>query len=149
MRTRKQMFFQYLKELYSISGSPLLTREQQEQLYRQCFMDGAQWIDITNGKGQVIGFIIIATHPNCHPDADWYIQETYIVPEYRNQGYMSRWVSKWLSEVQATICLFILNKNTCALRFWQHIFHKNNYVPVHLADVIYIKDCTQYGFKPK
>ena len=87
--------------------------------------------------------------PNCHPDADFFIQESYIKPKFRKQGLMTATVSKFIKEHEGVYCLFILNNNVNAYQFWHNIFPKLNYHPYELYVCTGIDICTQYGFAPK
>lgn len=145
---RRQMYINYMRHIKS-----LLEESFDEDYYIQQFKDidkniyNAQWIPIVH-ETQEIGFLIICTHPNCHPDADWYIENAYIIPEYQNQGHMQRAVQNWLKEHPGRYCLFIIDKNYPARHMWETVFKKAGYIPFKLKHVIpQKKGVTQYGWQ--
>lgn len=109
------------------------------------------WLDIypTENEPQVpIGFLVIGFPPNCHPNANYYIQEAYIRPEYRQRGYMRATVTSFLVSHPGTYCLFVIRGNEKAYLFWKHIFQENQYITCYLPDVGAADECcTQYGFR--
>ena len=147
---RYQMFSDYLAELQKMLGWKDVDDEKTRILFSRCTeYEHAKWVDI-RVDGDVIGFFIIGTHENCHPSADYYIQEAYIKPEYRRRGYMSRSLGIYISHYPGVYCLLILNKNEVAHKFWPAMFEKIGYVPYELEDVDATDEhCEQYGFAPK
>lgn len=149
-RVRFAMFCDYLNELQCMKGLQPLGALKLGELYTSYARSkNSVWGDIyAEGGETVVGFLIIGHSPNCHPDADFYIEEAYIKPEYRRQGYMSAAVSRFISEHQGTYCLFILNNNTAAQHFWPKLFAELGYLPCDLADVgAGDQYCTQYGYR--
>ena len=145
---RNELLQNYLQEMQSIKELPPYSKEELDQSCLVYFEDtNSEWVDVFSEDGKIIGFIIIGYTPNCHPDADFYIEEAYIQPEYRRKKYMFRAVTKFLKYNGGTYCLFIVNRNTPALNFWHYVFKENGYLPVELTNIVplepYLK---QYGF---
>lgn len=147
---RYRLLSDYLDELWSIKGLPPMPEAEKLKLYTELTGTAyTHWIDIRKEK-EIIGFLIIGTAPNCHPDADFYIEEAYIIPDFRRKGYMSAAVSEFEKAHKGTYCLFVLNENTPAKLFWEKFFQKLGYQPCFLRDVGAGDEyCTQYGFEPK
>lgn len=145
---RNELIQNYLIEMQNIKGLPPYSKEELDQACQEYFEDSnVEWVDVFSDEGDIIGFIIIGYTPNCHPDADFYIEEAYIQPEYRRKRYMFRAVSKFLKYNGGTYCLFIVNTNTPALNFWHKVFRENEYAPVELTDVVPVEPyLKQYGF---
>lgn len=148
--TGYKMFSSYLDELQSMCNLPLIDDKRKEFLFSeiQCY-EFSKWVNVI-ANGNIVGFFIIGTGENCHPDADYYIQEAYIQPEYRRKGYMSYAISEYVKRHRGIYCLLILNKNYIAKTFWPEVFRKLGYMPRPLSDVgATDEDCQQYGFEPK
>ena len=146
--TKFKMFCDYIDELQDIKKVPRLNRWQLEKLYLEYInTECSDWIDIFSDNGKLIGFAIIGYYPNCHPDAEVYITEAYIIPEYRRQGYMHKTITQYIKNNHGTYCLFIVKNNDIALQFWQKVFADNGYKQIELADIGAADDyCIQYGF---
>lgn len=149
MNPKYEMISRYLDELTDIGGLPRKTEEEKQEYFSVMMREpNMDWKDI-RVDGKIIGFLVTGTPPNCHPDADYYLEETYIIPEYRKQGYMSSAASEFLETHPGTYCLLIMDRNGYAIRFWQHRFTEAGYVPCPLSDVGAADGtCTQYGFRP-
>lgn len=145
---RSQRLRDYLIELRLIAGLPPLSEEQLSKKCRDYLFDPhGEWVDVFSEEHKVIGFIIIGHAPNCHPDADYYIEEAYIMPEYRRKKYMSNAVSEYLKSHKGTYCLFIISSNKPALSFWSKAFRENGYFPLELKEVLVVEPhIKQYGF---
>lgn len=145
------MFCDYINELQAIKGLPGLGRAELQESYRSYVEEpSTEWIDIFTDETTTVlaGFLIVGYPPNCHPHADFYIEESYIEPEYRRQGRMTLAVSQFIEAHEGVYCLFIIHKNEPALRFWPKIFQEHGYVPIELSDVgAGDQYCKQYGFR--
>ena len=149
MDLRYQMLCNYLDELWEIKGLPPQSQLEKKSFFAEVTSnDYTQWIDVWE-RDELIGFLIMGAAPNCHPDADYYVEEAYIKPAFRRKGYMSSAVSEFIQTHKGVYCFFVLNKNNGAKTFWSKLFVKLGYGPCHLRDVGAGDEyCTQYGFKP-
>lgn len=149
---RFQLISDYLDELQTIEGLPEITYIKKQEFYQEVLNSKTtNWIDIypQNEGTNPIGFLIIGYPPNCHPNANYYIEEAYIQPKYRCQHYMTSTATRFIKAHPGIYCLFILNNNQIAKHFWFSIFTKLGYVPCPLSDVgAGDEHCTQYGFQP-
>lgn len=150
MDIRYKLLSDYLDELQSIKGLPPLTPAEKLRFYTEATTNPCtQWLDIREGN-TLIGFLLIGTPPNCHPNANIYIEEAYIAPSHRNRGHMTTFATAFIAAHPGTYCLFILKNNHAAKRFWQRVFESLDYAPCFLADVDAADEhCTQYGYKPQ
>lgn len=150
-KVRFKMFCDYLNELQTIKGLSPLKNKQLKKMYKNYISEtNTKWIDIFADelKKDIIGFLIIGYPPNCHPDADFYIEEAYVIPEFRRQKHMSLTVSRFIEANEGIYCLFILNNNIPARHFWPEVFAKHGYSQFELIDVgAGDEHCRQYGFK--
>lgn len=137
----------YMDEFHLISGDPIC-EEAKKDIYRKTILrNDTEWIDIFDNNN-LIGFLIIGRGLNCHPDADFFIQEAYIVPAYRNQGHMTSAITRYIQNHGGKICLLILNENHIAKIFWKNTFDKLGYKQIELRDVGATDEfCSQYGFE--
>lgn len=147
---RRKLMRDYFDELQMIEGKPLLSDRQQDTLFARHVkevQDGyGMWIDINCGD-ELVGFLIVVQAPNCHPDADYFVEQAYIIPSHRNHGVMSSVVDSFVQEQPGKYCLFILNRNEKAKKFWNDAFAGAGYVPCYLRDVGATHDgIEQYGY---
>lgn len=126
--SRAKLYFDYKKELNDIIGadSGRATKDgcENDVKYAHKAFD-VKWIAIKDGKEE-IGFIILAFGRNLErgvnePNVDYFIQDTYIRPEYRRKGIMSKEVNKLLDEYKGIYGLYILYENKPAQAFWHKI----------------------------
>lgn len=145
------MIRDYLWELDTISQRPRRSEEDIRKFYDEIVSSSCTELRkiYCNDSNKTIGFLIIGFHPNCHPHANYYIEEAYIKPQYRCMGYMTRAISDFIHRHTGIYCLFILNENIAAYRFWMNLFAKLGYCECFLIDVGAGDEyCTQYGFAP-
>ncbi len=145
----------YLRELEEIKGCPPVTREQ---LYKEAHElvrhPQTRWNWIYEGAESARnfrGFLAIGIRDNCHPDCDFYIAQTYTVPEYRRQGVMRRYFTQWAKDhAGAKLCMFIIDRNEIAKNFWFSLMPSLGYEPMYLTEVLPPDGyTTQYGWRPK
>lgn len=147
---RIKMFSDYLDGLQKLMGLPQYSYAKKVELFQNYYASAdSRWIDIYSDqpKKDPVGFLVVGFPPNCHPNANFYIEEAYIRPEYRRRGFMSAAVSDFVQGNPGVYCLFVVRGNEGAYGFWKGIFGKNGYTPCYLADVGAADAyCTQYGF---
>lgn len=139
------MLWQYIQELHTMDQVHVTLRTQ-SQLVQEYF-HGISYSNcyILLDNDTCIGFVILGTKPNCHPDADIYIEEFYIDNMYRKKGYgitfahmllngkydaiynKNKYLENTKNEtltVPSKVCFYELPANTGALAFWKKVFHK-------------------------
>ena len=159
--TRNYLFKNYINELYTIEGLEQLSDEKINELIEDTVNNPyLKWIDIfpdinkeNHSEYSVpIGFLIIGESPECHPDTDYYIMDTYIRPDYRRKHIMSEVVIDYIKTFGGRYSLFIASKNDTAKQFWQKVFERANYTSLWLSEEP-IREPNphfiQYGYKPK
>lgn len=144
------LYLEYLAELDSFLASP--PTESKEEM-EQWALDYLSW-DYANiipviRKEHLVGFLIVCSKPECHPACDWFIAQTYIKKEYRGKGIMSGLAKEYIRNHPGRYCLFIVNNNEKAKKFWMRVFMDLNYSEFRIADVATPKGCIQFGFQPK
>ena len=141
-KIRFQLVSDYLDELQAIKGLPPKTYTKKKEYFQEVSNSTmTEWIDIYSKKDNMnpVGFLIIGYPPNCHPN---------IKPKHRQQHYMTTTVTSFIKSHPGIYCLFILNNNHIAKKFWFALFTKLGYAPYFLTDVgAGDEHCTQYGFK--
>lgn len=146
---RFRLLSDYLDELQDIAGRSRQSELKKIQYYHEICNSCMEWIDIWS-DGECAGFLIIGRKPNCHPDADFYIAESYILPSYRRKGIMSKAVSEFVRLHSGIYCLLILKRNHYAKAFWKKLFNSLGYKYRYLRDVGATNEtCEQYGFSAK
>lgn len=149
---RRELYVDYLRELNKIEGiTPLSQTAAEECMDKILYQGDTTWYDIRLENGEIVGFLIIGQNTNCHPDADFFIDQAYILPKFRKRGLMTKAISEFIEENRGRFCLFIIDNNTYARSFWFKTFAGLGYVPLYLRDVGALKDETgisQYGFAP-
>lgn len=127
MEDRVKMYLDYKHELCAVSGiEDTNTKEgaTHDVEYVAEALD-AEWIAVKDW-GKEIGFIILAFGRNLErdiscPKVDYFIQDTYIKPEYRHKGIMSKEVNNLLDKYKGIFGLYILYNNKPAQAFWYKI----------------------------
>ncbi len=138
---REALFLKYMRELGTYTEScteEMLSDEQVLQMARDLLPEGkagtcTEWVDIYKDD-KIVGFLIMSSAPVCHPDTDYLLNQTYILPEYRKQGLMSgalRWFMK--KHPRSSYSIVILRKNKWARHFWQSFFDSIGYAPKPLS----------------
>lgn len=128
MTDREETYIAYKRELCELSGNvavPAIHRENL-QLVENGYVD-AEFIPIYHPEtGEEIGGCILSRAGNLEriggPDCDYFIQDFWIAPEHRGQGYGTLAMQKLLKEKPGTWGLYILNANTRAQNFWARVF---------------------------
>lgn len=147
---RISLFMDYVHELDEIAKQETV---DEEEIIRNCITcmttDHFNWQDI-QCEGEIVGFLITAVYPECHPDCDHFIVESYVQPQYRHKGLMSQTVRNFVKQNPGKYCMVILNLNEYAKGFWAHLFSEMNYAPMTLREVpnTFQANITQYGFQP-
>ena len=122
------MLYAYVLELHTLDEDLVKIRDK-EALKNEYF-----WSEDTNfyliyTDDTPIGFAVIGINGCCHPLADIYINEFYIKPEYRNQGFGEDLFDgviqlehpSSVSDIPFRICLYIIKNNKTAIRFWNNL----------------------------
>lgn len=161
-QVRYNMFRDYLIELQKIEEYDYMDdAEILDNFIKMRCGDVEHWMDVYpdnanncaahRTKHDIIGFWILGQNGSCHPDADYFIAETYIRPEYRREGIMSDRISDWIKTYGGKFCLFVLSKNEVAKKFWKNVFDRCGYEPYELSDVADDMNghLIQFGYKPK
>ena len=149
--TEQELYYDYKKELWSISGESGFPREKVNSWYMTNTKSETYFIRIldTLQTPEQIGFMLIGVNSNCHEDADYYIQDSYILLEYRRQHIMEDAFQSFIKSHPGKYCLIILNDNKPAISFWNKQFGMNLYKEVPIEDYHGMTDefCTFHAFK--
>lgn len=131
---RLELYNHYITELSAYN--PELAKEKNSTIngWATSYIKEGNWIDIVGDSGQLCGFLIISSLPeDCHPDCDWYICQAYVIPEYREQGFMTNAVFKFIRNNPGIYGFDILRGNDYAEKFWLNIFKKIRAEKVELS----------------
>lgn len=144
------LYLEYLAELDSFLDSPPTESEAEIKRWALDYLlwDYAKIVPVTKKK-HLVGFLIVCSQPECHPDCDWFIAQTYIKKEYRGKGIMSGLAKEYIRKNPGRYCLFIVNNNEEAKKFWRNVFRDLHYTEFAIADIVTPDECTQYAFRPK
>lgn len=115
------MLKDYIKELYEFDKGIPLDRDDYT-LKQEFLFTPSTYHYFARLNGKVIGFAILGRADNCHPAADVYIEEFYILPEYRKQGIGYKVINHLLSD-DNTACYYCLRKNKVARKLWNKVFN--------------------------
>lgn len=140
------MLWDYIRELHEINEKVQL-RSPGELKKEYCYTRYTKYYLLYEGK-HAVGFAIVGYGKNCHPSADLYIEEFYIRPKFRRQGYGLYFADQVLSGANA-ICFFTLEKNWPAVWFWKKYFGSWRDVSDSIPDVAEPCDFTKYHFVAK
>lgn len=145
---RYYLYEYYLDELASIRGKEWEDTEEERKEWCTSYMRDTDyvWIDIKS-HNSVIGFLLVGTGKDCHPDCNYFIAESFILPAYRKRGFMSSAVQSFVLEHPGKYCMLIIKKNDYAKEFWNRLFSKIGYESFDLRNVVKLRcDIEQYGF---
>lgn len=99
---------------------------------------------------QYIGFLVIEELKEKDREnlkTKYYVNEAYIVPEYRKIGLMSSALDQILSQIPSeSICLHVIRNNPAAIDFWMSYFRKRQYNYMFLPDYEGYEHCSFYKF---
>ena len=150
--SKRAQMYSYLDELNAIQGDSTVHGERYAQWFDglvESVYDGyTDWITLQDKQGQYAGELLIGKRPNCHPDADYYIEEAFTVKSARRKGIMTAAVTEYVKSHPGIYCYFVLTKNHAAARFWDKVFISLGYEPIELRDVgAGDPDVVQRGYK--
>lgn len=115
-----ELLTEYIKELHQLESNVEL-RDKEQLIEEYFYMPDTDLYLLLSSDNSVVGFAIIGHGINCHPDVDIYIEEFYIKPEYRRQGYASSFAEEIVGHVDS-VCFFELKTNTSAKALWNKVF---------------------------
>lgn len=126
IRALRDLYIDYDKELCSLPGMIFDEKRTRSYATGMVLRKDMDWNLIVK-EGEAIGFLIIKANENGY---DYYVVDTYIKPEYRNQGIMTSHVLKTFEGFRGkTIGLTIIQNNYLGMSFWRSIFKKLGYIP--------------------
>ena len=141
--------WKYLKELEEIKGDKWQESEEEQKTWCDDYIKKSYyiWTDI-RFMDQIVGFLITGVKPDCHPSCDYFICQSYVLPEYRNKGLMTDAVNKFVKLHLGRYCMIILKNNNYAKKFWDNRFEDLGYSRMKLLDIGCLrKDEEQYGYE--
>jgi predicted acetyltransferase len=133
-----ELYWEYKNELWKISKEPGWSKIAVSCWYEDILKDDVNIIriyDDAHGSGRQIGFVFIGVLDSCHPDADYYIQDAYIEPEYRRQHIMEGVIQSFIDAHSGKYCLFLLDENYPAISFWHRQFDLRGYHECYIEDI--------------
>lgn len=147
-KTMRELFLAYWEELAGYAGEEFILSEAFEDYLDRLTEENVRWYPIRADDKQV-GFFRIGWGIACHPDADWFIADMYVRPDYRRQGLATKAMGDYISKhTGRKYCLFIIDGNKGARAFWDKFFTQQGFIPIYLADVgAGDETCTQYGWQ--
>ncbi len=146
-----ELYWQYKNELWKIEGMHPYSKEAVDSWYKEYLDDAGCCIRIFNENKEQIGFVFVGTYPNCHEDADFYIQDCFIMPEYRKRSVMSAIVSEFIADNPGDYCLYLIDQNAQAQNFWRKMFGSLGYEEFQIKDYTDMEtdSCHLHGFTKK
>lgn len=132
MNQQLKMFLEYIYELRRMRNESVTDKEiynMFEELQWEISQGFCEWIDIDG-----VGFIVIGRGLKCPPDYDYYIIDTYIKPENRRKGLVSKTIKKYMNEHKGKYCLEIINANKAAKCFWKSVGELHIITDWHIDD---------------
>ena len=117
---------EYFAELEQIE--PREIKPSREWLIANCISqkDLGKWLMVDGDK--IIGFALVGYPPNCHPFAQRFINNFYIIPSYRRRG-LGRQLAEYVLIGLDTVCLYIIHNNTKAKSFWAEVLKDFDILP--------------------
>lgn len=131
MLDRFLLFSSYMEEL-SLYDPEIrnMTPEAFTDWFNEYLSDDYCFTDIVV-DGRVVGFVIIsAPGSSKYAGCDYHIAQTYIRPEYRRRGLMTKTMVDIFSKNKGSYCYEVLAGNDGAKAFWDKLF-----TMVHAIDI--------------
>ena len=129
------LYCEYLAELQQIQGGLPGQGTFMERFGALWEAEDSSWHFLYDGD-KLAGFVVTGVYPNCHPAADFYIEEAYVSPSSRGKGLVKEWLFRHIKEFGGSVyCLFVLTKNKKAVGFWDHVFNLAEFNPLELSEV--------------
>ncbi len=120
---RFSLFMDYHAEMLKMC--PQMPTHDEESMRKICknylVNPNYTWIDLVKDK-VLVGFVIIASGSECHPDCDFFLQDAYLIPDKRGKGDMTRALSMYINKNPGIYYLHVLEVNQNAKKFWEHLF---------------------------
>ena len=131
-----RLYKDYITELNHISPSVKATVKESEIL-SICYSQEIEKFLIKHND-IIVGFLLIGTGDNKHPDSDYFIGEFYIDKPYQNKGIGKSVMENFINERRGRYCLYVLKNNVRAMYFWQEVFVKQDHSDCSYK---YTKEC--------
>ena len=135
IRERKRLFREYLAKLAPFEHIQTAEKNFQRRMERPFFQTVFPLVYDIKAKGKTAGFVIMGWGDNCHPDADFYVQDVYIRPDFRRQGLVRNFMENHFAKHPGIYSLLILNENIIAKMVWTKLFTNAGFSPCWLSDV--------------
>ncbi len=136
----KEVFFHmyrdYKRELWTYTGENY--EANLKEWFEDMFSDPSMTIRLIGepSRNILIGFFVVQElnkEQTVECRCSWFISESYIVPQYRNKGFMSAIVHEFTSQNTGNIGLVTINNNVKAMKFWDNTLgrlgYQKEYVP--------------------
>lgn len=126
--SRVVLYKNYTNEIFSIIGcnKRFTLEDSKNEIELINKNKDVQWNDIWH-NGELSGFVIVGKGSACHPNADYFIIQTYIVPKFRRQGIGKQFMLEYIKNHPGVYCLDIIDRNDIAHKFWSNVFSESNY----------------------
>lgn len=123
---RMALYDEYCKELAQYDPEIYKDPQKVNKWASEYITEGWTWVDITL-CGQIVGFVIIGEKSkghDVHPQFDYFIEQTFILPEYRRNGFVSRSLMSFIKYHKGRYGLEVLQKNFKAQEFWKDLISR-------------------------
>jgi len=145
---RRLLFVEYCKYMRQFDENFTKSDADSVSYFREQICNPfIEWIDITC-ENKIVGFMIIGHGIECHRNADYFIMNVYVKPEYQSRGLMTQKLKEYFREHSGVYCLDVLKNNFKALAFWNNLF--KGYKQIKLKDYRKMtSDIYLFGYKVK
>lgn len=130
----RELYWEYKNELWKIGGEHAWSREAVDGWYSDIIQNEDLFVVRVLVDSIQAGFIFIAVNVDCHPDADYYVQDCYISPEFRRNHLMQTAFQMFVYAHHGTYCLYLIDSNQTAIGFWGRQFDIISYKEVPIDD---------------
>ena len=121
---RHLLYEEYIRDLEMIKCIPFDETYEEQWCICQGYLERYHytWIDIYCDD-IIAGFLIIGITPDCHPDCDYSICQSFVKREYRGKGLMTAAINDFIDAHSLDKYSFVIHdNNAAALRFWRKRF---------------------------
>ena len=132
------LYWQYKNELWKVEGCIPEKQTEVQSWYFSILHSDVSFVRIYDTKlkqeDDQVGFLFIARGVDCHKDADSYIWDAFVLPDYRRQKIMSDAFQVFIQTHPGRYCLYLIDNNLPAIAFWKEQFDKNLYEETDIDD---------------
>lgn len=122
LKNRRLFKSLYKKYFLELNGKKSINQKLMEKILKKLFLIKKKVKYLIYTDNNIIGFLIVNFTKNIHEKNICYVNDFYIMKEFRKNGHATNAINKFVKELKKKhvkeLRLEILNKNYLAKKFW-------------------------------